>query len=48
MTNSLKTVLPKLIGREQSGFLAGCCPFDNIIALQEVVHSIERSINEPL
>lgn len=48
LANRLSSILPNLIGWEQSGFVAGRCPFDNIIALQEIVHSLERdTINLP-
>ncbi|XP_039120948.1 uncharacterized protein LOC120257557 [Dioscorea cayenensis subsp. rotundata] len=47
LANRLKFVLPKLIGIEQAGFVSGHCPFDNIIALQEVVHSLENDRKDP-
>ncbi|XP_039138822.1 uncharacterized protein LOC120276159 [Dioscorea cayenensis subsp. rotundata] len=47
LANRLKLVLPKLIGREQVGFVVGRCAFDNIIALQEVVHSLEKDYLHP-
>lgn len=40
IANRLKIVLPNLISREQVGFISGRYPFDNIIALQEIVHSL--------
>lgn len=48
LTNRLKDVLPKVIGREQCGFVSNRSPFDNIIALQEVVHSMDRDTKNPL
>lgn len=47
LANQFSIVLTKLIGREQSGLLVGCCPFDNINASQEAVYSIERETNDP-
>ncbi|XP_039138794.1 uncharacterized protein LOC120276131 [Dioscorea cayenensis subsp. rotundata] len=47
LTNRLKDVLPKVIGREQCGFVSNRSPFDNIIALQEVVHSMDRDTKNP-
>ncbi|XP_039146767.1 uncharacterized protein LOC120284004 [Dioscorea cayenensis subsp. rotundata] len=35
------------IRREQVGFVSGRCTFDNILALQEIVHSLEHSMNDP-
>ncbi|XP_039140427.1 uncharacterized protein LOC120277636 [Dioscorea cayenensis subsp. rotundata] len=47
MANRLKFVFPKLIGREKAGFMAGRSPFDNIIALQEIAHTIEKDFTHP-
>lgn len=47
LANHLKHVLPHLIGREQAGFIVDRCPFDNIITLQEIVHSVERELKSP-
>ncbi|XP_039136968.1 uncharacterized protein LOC120274488 [Dioscorea cayenensis subsp. rotundata] len=41
LTNRLKPVLPTLVGREQAGFLSDRGAFDNILAVQEVAHSLE-------
>ncbi|XP_039134322.1 uncharacterized protein LOC120271710 [Dioscorea cayenensis subsp. rotundata] len=43
----LKIVLPKLIGPEQTGFLAGRSTVDNILAVQEIVHSMEIDKSSP-
>ncbi|XP_039129019.1 uncharacterized protein LOC120265197 [Dioscorea cayenensis subsp. rotundata] len=43
----IKNVLPKIIGRERCGFVSNRSPFDNIIALQEVVHSMDRDSKNP-
>ncbi|XP_039115766.1 uncharacterized protein LOC120251270 [Dioscorea cayenensis subsp. rotundata] len=45
--NRLRLVLPLLIGREQAGFVSDRCSFDNIIAVQEIVHSLETDTNNP-
>lgn len=42
LANWLKKVIPHLIDREQAGFVTDRCSFDNIIAIQEVAHSIEK------
>lgn len=47
LANRLRTVFPNLIGREQSGFIAGHCPIDNIFAVQEIAHSIEHDYKNP-
>lgn len=43
----LKSVIPKLISPEQAGFLFGRFTFDNILAAQEVAHSIETEHHLP-
>lgn len=40
-------MLSKLIGLEQSGFLAGQSTFDNILAVQEIIHSMETNRSIP-
>lgn len=40
LTNRLKRIIHKIVGKEQSAFLAGKSCFDNIIAAQEIVHSL--------
>lgn len=40
-------MFPKLIAIEQSGFLAGRSTFDNIIDVQEMVHSLETDKSSP-
>lgn len=40
-------MLPRIIGREQCGFVSNHSPFDNIIALQEVVHSMDCDTKSP-
>lgn len=47
LANWLKVCLPLLISKEQARFVSGRCPFDNIIALQEVTYSLEKDINDP-
>ncbi|XP_039116586.1 uncharacterized protein LOC120252479 [Dioscorea cayenensis subsp. rotundata] len=47
LANRLKYILPNLIGKEQCGFVHGRTPFDNIITLQEVAHSIDNDNNPP-
>lgn len=42
MTNRLK-----LVGHEQSAFLTGKSSFDNIIIVQEIVHSLESDTGNP-
>lgn len=42
ISNHLKNVIFKFIGVEQSGFLLEKSSVDNIIAIQEVVHSIKK------
>lgn len=41
LANHLKYVTQNLVGPEQSGFLPWYSTFDNIIATQEIAHSIE-------
>lgn len=41
LANHLKNVISKLVGHEQSAFLVGRSTFDNIIAAQEIAHSLE-------
>lgn len=48
LANCLKLVLPFLIGPKKSGFSSGRSNFDNILAAQEIVHSIETHSNTPL
>ena len=42
LSNQLKKVIHSLTSPEQAGFLANMSTIDNIIAIQEVVHSLER------
>ena len=43
LANCLKFVLGNLIGREQSSFLPSRTSLDNIIAVQEIAHSINQN-----
>lgn len=43
LANKMKTILPKLIGKEQSSFIYGRSLSDNIIFLQEVVHTLDQT-----
>lgn len=47
LTNHLKQIIHKIVGKEQSAFLAGKSCFDNIIAAQKIVHSLESEIRNP-
>lgn len=47
MANRLRDVLDNLISREQSGFDLGRTPLDNIIATQEIMHSINQDRANP-
>ena len=47
LSNRVKFVLPNLIGKEQSGFVQGRSPADNILTIQEVVHTLEQDISNP-
>lgn len=42
LANRLKIVLPNLVKKEQCGYIASRSPLDNILAVQEVEHSIEQ------
>lgn len=42
LANRLKFMLPNLVGGEQCGFITSSNPLDNILAVQEVAHSIEK------
>lgn len=41
LTNRLNSVMHKLVGPEQSGFMASRSTFHNIIAVHEIVHLLE-------
>lgn len=47
LANQLKSVLGTLISKEQSGFIEGRTPLDNIIAVQEIVRSINHDRSNP-
>lgn len=47
LANRLKGVIGHLIGREQCGFIPGRSPLDNIIAAQEIFHSINSDRSYP-
>lgn len=42
MVNRLKKVMPKLIGPAQASFIPGRLSVDNIVVVQEAVHSMRR------
>lgn len=46
LANRLSIVLPKLIGKEQAGFVKGCTSVDHIIVIHEVVHSLNNSFRD--
>lgn len=48
LLNRMLLVLPKLIGQEQAGFISGRCSFDNIIVVQELVHTLQTDTKIPL
>lgn len=48
LTNRLKTIMHKIIRPEQNDFLLGKSSFDNIIAAQEIVHSLQNDSHPPL
>lgn len=48
LTNHLKNVIHRIVGHEQSAFLTSKSSFDNIIPFQEIVHSLESNIVNPL
>lgn len=45
LANHLKPYLPHLISREKTGFVSGHNPFDNIISIQEIAHSLIRILD---
>lgn len=47
LAKRIRNVLPNLIGRKQCGFIVGHYPMDNILAVQEVAHSIEHDLRSP-
>ena len=47
LAKRLNYVLNNLISNEQSGFLSGRSPLDNIIAVQEMAHSINQDRSYP-
>lgn len=47
LANRLKIVISNLIGGEQSGFISGRSSMDNIVAIQEIVHSLEKNCRCP-
>lgn len=48
LPNQLKSALPLIIGRKYCGFVSDHSSFDNIIALQEVLHTMDRDFKNPL
>lgn len=47
LSNWLKLIIHKLIGKEQSGFLATKSTVDNILVMQEVAHFRENDTDSP-
>lgn len=37
----MKLVIHKLVGMEKNGFIVGWSSFDNIVTVQEIMHSLE-------
>ena len=48
LANHLKGILDNLIGKQQSGFVLGRTPLDNIIGVQEIIHFINQDKSNPL
>lgn len=47
LASCLEGNIRRLISREQSGFMPNRTPTDNIIAIQEIVHSINQDLSNP-
>ncbi|XP_039119691.1 uncharacterized protein LOC120255989 [Dioscorea cayenensis subsp. rotundata] len=47
LANRLKNVIACLVGKEQCGFVPGRSPVDNIIAVQEMIHTINQDRTTP-
>lgn len=47
LANRLKSIIHKIVGTEQNGFIPMHGAFDNIIAAQEIAHSIEYEFPGP-
>lgn len=47
LADRLSIGLPKLIGKEQVGFVKGGTSANHIITIQEVVHSLNNNSKEP-
>lgn len=47
LATRLKHVIHNLVSHEQSGFIPGWSTFDNILAAQEIVHSLESDSKLP-
>lgn len=41
LANRLRLVIPNMVGIKQNGFISGRGAYDNIIASQEIAHSLE-------
>lgn len=40
LANRIKDMIASLVGKEQCGFVPGHSPIDDIIVVQEIIHSI--------
>lgn len=47
LANCIKDVIENLVDKEQSGFVPSRSPTDNIIVVQEIVHTINHERTGP-